>query len=350
MSILRRIFVVALIAIAPGLLSANERAPSASELGRALFFDPSLSADGSIACASCHMPDKAFSDGRTVSRGVGGAAGTRNAPSLTATPRLSALFWDGRRATLEELALDPFTNPVEMALPSLDELVVRARRNHGVALSTASTTDEAVVLLRHALAAYVATLPRGASEFDRYWAAPARGFSTPGADKGYALFTGKANCVRCHVVDGTEPLLTDQRYHHSGVGWPAVEEKLPALVAELKAAALRGNELGDRIARDASWAALGRYATSGDARDLGAFRTPSLRNVAVTAPYMHDGSIADLRAAVDHEVYYLNLSNPKPIVLTQAEREQIVAFLTTLTEPDYLPRTAVADADHIQAD
>ena len=253
-------------------------------------------AHGTVACASCHDPAKAFSDGRPVSRGVRNVSGTRNAPSLTAVAGLSAFFWDGRRGTLEALALDPFTNPVEMALPSLNDLLARVRRRHAEALAAAMTDREALDLLRRAITSYLATLPHGASEFDRYWSATAKGFETAEAAAGYALFTGKAQCARCHVIDGAEPLFTDQRYHHSGVGWSLVERAVPALTRDVKAAALDGAALGDRVATDARWAALGRYLASKDARDLGAFRTPSLRNVAVTAPYMHDGSIADLRS------------------------------------------------------
>jgi cytochrome c peroxidase len=148
---------------------------------------------------------------------------------------------------------------------------------------------------------------------------------------GRQLFV-QAGCGGCHVVSQTGIPTTDGQYHHSGIGDATQSSQLPQLVQDVLSENLDASALGPRVLTNAQWSDLGRFVVSHRPADIGAFRTPSLRNVAVTAPYMHDGSIVTLEAAVDHEIYYRGFSSGHPINLTQAERNAIVAFLESLTD------------------
>jgi cytochrome c peroxidase len=253
-----------------------------ARLGRRLFFDKRLSRDGTVACASCHQPENAFADARPVALGIGGQKGTRRTPRLANRAYGRAFFWDGRAATLEEQVGGPIASPVEMGLP-VDEAGAR------VGLSESE--------LRRALATYLRTILSGDSPYDRYVAGD-REALTAEARAGLQLFRGKAGCVTCHL--GTN--LTDERYHNTGVE-----------------------------SRDE-----GRFAVTQRAADRGAFKTPSLRDVARTAPYLHDGSAATLEAVIEHYDRggraKENVDREiKPLELTAGEKRALKAFLESLT-------------------
>jgi len=260
-------------------LDTNRLTPAKIALGRRLFFDKRLSRDGTLACAGCHDPKLAFSDGRAIARGVDGTDGTRNAPAIVNRGYGSLFFWDGRAKTLEQQVLEPILNPKELALtqPELE-------RRTG--LKTADVTS--------ALASYVRTIRSGDSRFDRY-AAGKTSALTPIEKTGLALFRGKANCWTCH----TGPNFTDERPHNTGVAW-------------------REGKLMDPGAVN------------------GSFKTPTLREVARTAPYMHDGSLKTLEEVVD---FYSSggRSNPsldpgiRRLDLSSQEKGALLAFLRTLT-------------------
>ena len=220
------------------------------ELGRHLFFDRRLSRNQSIACASCHDPERAFSDGRAIAMGVFGRKGRRNAPALINRGYGRLFFWDGRAATLEEQVLKPIEDPNEMDLP-VSEAAVRV-----------SLAPEAI---SRALASFVRSMLSGDSPFDRFINGD-RSALSPEQQAGLQLFRGKANCVACHVG----PNFTDERLHNTGIAW-----------------------------RD------GKFADAG--AGLGNFKTPTLREVARTAPYMHDGSLATLEDVIE---YYDRGGNP----------------------------------------
>jgi cytochrome c peroxidase len=257
-------------------------------IGRRLFFNKQLSRDGSLACASCHDPARAYSDGRRVPRGVGGAEGTRNSPAIINRGYGASFFWDGRAATLEQQDLEPIVNPKELGLPNLKDLERRA----GLPAQFVAA----------AIASYVRTIRTGASRFDRYVAGEANALSAI-EKAGLALFRGKANCVACHVG----PNFTDEDFHNTGVAW-----------------------------RDGSFSDEGRYAVTRRQHDRGAFKTPTLREISRTAPYMHDGSLATLGDVVE---YYSSggRRNPhldaglRPLDLTFAEKRAVVAFLGALS-------------------
>ena len=261
-------------------------------LGRELFFETRLSRDGSLSCATCHDPKRAFTDGRPVAIGVFGRKGTRRAPTLINRAYGKAFFWDGRNATLEEQVVQPILNPAEMDLP-LDEAVARLQP-HYPGLTTRT--------LSHALASYVRTILSGDSPFDRYVAGDREALSED-ARLGLRIFRGKGNCTSCHLG----PNLTDERFHNTGVGYS-----------------------------DERFADLGRALVSKLPEDEGAFKTPTLREIARTAPYMHDGTLATLDDVVE-EYDRGGKRNPRldpeirPLHLTPEEKRALVVFLRALS-------------------
>jgi cytochrome c peroxidase len=256
-------------------------------VGRKLFFDKRLSRDGTLACASCHEPERAFSDGRAVARGIHGAEGPRNAPALINRGYGSIFFLDGRAPTLERQALEPILNPIELGL-TRQELEQR----------TGLKTEEVTA----ALASYVRTIRSGDSPFDRYAAGQSRALNQL-EKAGLEVFRGKGRCSACHAG----PNFSDEQFHNTGVAW-----------------------------RDGKIADEGRFIISGNPHDHGAFKTPTLREIARTAPYMHDGSIGALEEVVDfysdggRQNPYLD-SEIRPRNFTAQEKQSLIAFLRTLT-------------------
>jgi cytochrome c peroxidase len=317
----------------------DPRAASVVELGRMLFFDPALSGDGRVSCATCHQPERAYSDGRARAVGIADREGTRNTPSVLDVGRQRALFWDGRRDRLEDQALDPLLNPVEHGLADESALlrVVRSDARYVAAFAAAygvAIGEASVPQVAGALAAFERTLVSGRSRFDRFLAGERDALSEP-ARHGWVIFDQRAHCTRCHVVaagDGP-PLFTDHQFHSLAVGFAKVANRLPALTQRL-VAMRRDGPLGRGVLGDPDIAELGRFAVTLDPRDLAAFKTPSLRNVALTAPYMHDGSVATLAEAVDLEIYSRGARDDRPLIATPREREELVAFLEALTADD----------------
>lgn len=305
-------------------------------LGKQLFNDPSLSADGTVRCASCHIPEKAYADGRATAVGVYGRVGTRNTPSLLSVEiaKEGAFFWDGRRTVLEQAVLDPITNSVEMGLRDQTQLMQRIAQNGTYRAAFAQafpthhdalTPDEVGV----ALATYIRSLTPPESAFDRYLHGD-RAALNPRAQLGLALFKGKAGCAECHRLDGAPPVLTDHTYHRTGVGLDRITANLPALTGSVIARSLQGSAIGDRVATHADEAQLGRFNVTLEPADIGLFRTPSLRGVSHTAPYMHDGSVATLEEAIDREVYYRSLQAGRPLNLSVEDRLDLAEFLRAL--------------------
>jgi cytochrome c peroxidase len=275
-----------------------------ADLGRLLFFDRRLSRDRSVSCASCHDPARAFTDGRAVSTGVTGRTGRRNAPTLVNRAWGDAQFWDGRVASLREQVLHPIEDPDEMGF-TRHGAAARIAADPALAARFAEVLDDSVhaASLARTLAAYIASIIAGDAPFDR-WAAGDTLAIGAEARRGRRLFDGRARCSACH----RGPNFTDERFHNTGVAW-----------------------------RDGGVPAdSGRFVVTGRERDIGAFKTPTLREIARTAPYMHDGSIATLEAVVD---FYDRggISNPylhpelQPLGLSGGEKQALVAFLRTLS-------------------
>lgn len=308
------------------------------ELGRKLFFDRRLSRDGTISCASCHQPDKALADGLAVAVGVGRQPGTRNTPSLFNVAYNQSQFWEGRRPDLETQALDPFVNGREHGLQDAAALLALIQGDPGyrTAFQSIFPGQPTITLdqVGQALASFERTMLAGDSRFDRYHYAGESTALSEGQARGLSLFRGKAMCATCHTIDATFALFTDQKFHSLNVGLPRLAARLPQLTTQLVQSRQDGKTLDQSIVDDEAVAQLGRFAVTLDPADIGRFRTPSLRNVALTAPYMHDGSVATLEDAVDLEVYYRGVESGRPLKLTAGEKADLVAFLKALSSPE----------------
>lgn len=310
------------------------------ELGQALFNDTNLSEDRSVACATCHQEEHAFTDTRSSSIGVGHRRGNRNAPTLIDIEVYRALFWDGRAKTLDEQAAFPFLNPNELGFHNLSEVLQRIGERpgyletfdsvRGCALKGHTGRCGAKIQfsdVARALAAYEKSLTEPPTPLDRYLSGEKAALSAEQLD-GLRVFQGKGHCADCHVVTASAAPLTDNEYHDSNVGLRSVGKAIPSIAATLTGEP--PEERYQELTLDSGVAALGRYVVTLDPRDLGKFRTPSLRRVSDTAPYMHDGSVPTLEEALDIEVYYRGVESGRPAVLSPDERRHLLQLLQSL--------------------
>ncbi|KQZ26372.1 cytochrome-c peroxidase [Duganella sp. Root1480D1] len=315
-----------------------QQSPSLIALGKQLFFDKRLSANGTISCASCHMPEKAFTDGKALAIGINEQVGTRNTPSLLNAKFNTSFFWDGRRDTLENQALDPILNPREHGLTDLDSLLNAIQIDSVYSKLFASAFPEgsaeaSAKKVSYAIAAYERTLVAADSPFDRFYYGGNQSAISAAAKRGLKLFQGSAKCVTCHSFDRQSALFTDNEFHQLGVGITRIANELPELTKRIVKLKEQNLSLDSSILHDIKLAELGRFAVTMRPLDIGRFRTPSLRNVALTAPYMHDGSIPTLPEAVELELYYRSTEIGYPLILTPAEKEDLVQFLESLNSP-----------------
>lgn len=303
-----------------------------ARVGERMFFDTRLSADGTVSCASCHLPEQAFADKKARSRGHRQQEGTRNAPSLLNVAYLRTFFWDGRAESLDAQARAPFINAVEHGLADHNQLLAIVREDPYYSTNLASLRAGTGVILEPvtaALVAYEQTLISGSSRFDRYYYGKESSAMSDAALRGMQLFRGRANCASCHVMSASFSLFTDHSFHMAARGVPPrVSGNLPSLAQRVVAAS--GEDLDELIARDVDIAALGRFLVTQDPADIGKFKTPSLRNVADTAPYMHDGGVGTLAEAVELELYNRGAVT-YPIILTRSEKEDLLEFLRALS-------------------
>ncbi|WP_245549347.1 MULTISPECIES: cytochrome-c peroxidase [Methylomicrobium] len=311
----------------------NPQSADKIALGKRLFNDPRLSADGSIACANCHVSGKAFTDGRVAARGIKGQIGTRNAPSILNAAYYQTLFLDGRAASLEEQVLGPLFNPIEHGLANSQALieVIRSDAEYTRLFKTAFTLTADAVTAGHvaqAIAAYERTLIAGDSPFDRFLFGRDRAALSPSAARGLRIFQRKGNCMVCHEISWDHALFTDNRFYNLGVGSQILK---PVLSKFLKA------KKPDRYPlTDAQRSELGLFNVTKDPADIGKFKTPILRNVALTGPYMHDGSLKTLEEVIDFydQGGQRNRFLDKkifPLHLTTGEKADLVTFLQVLT-------------------
>jgi cytochrome c peroxidase len=288
--------------------------PQRVRLGRWLFYDRRLSADGSLSCASCHRPEHAFSELTPHSTGIHGQQGVRKAPSFVnaAWQIYPNFFWDGRASSLEAQALGPITNPIEMGNTHAAMVRTLVGVQSYAKYFEECFGDRAVTADRvsKAIADYERTRLSGNSPFDRWQLGHDASALSAKAKKGYELFTfGKAACNQCHLG----PNFTDSAFHNLGVGYDAASGK---------------------------FADDGRYAVTKNEADRGSFKTPTLRDVAKHPPYLHDGSAKTLRDVIDLYNHAGN-RNPhldpkmKPLNLTPDESDALVAFLESLNGEGY---------------
>ena len=282
-------------------------------LGRRLYYDPQLSVDGSVSCATCHDPNRGFTDHERVSSGVQGKKGTRNASTVIDSAYSTTQFWDGRAPSLERQAEGPVQNPVEMehSLAGVEKRL-RADASYREAFRKAWGTDAITFeMAEKSIASFERTVLSGDSPFDRYYYGGEKKALTVSAQRGLKLFMDpkKGNCVVCHTIGEKYALFTDNQFHNLGVG------------ADL----------------EGKFTDTGRYAETHNDADMGAFKTPTLRNIAQTAPYMHDGTLKTLGEVMDH---YIGGGNSNPHLdkeihalgfLTGQERRDLLEFLSSLT-------------------
>jgi cytochrome c peroxidase len=307
------------------------------ELGRQLFFDTRLSADSTISCATCHDPALAFTDGNKVATGIKSRQGTRNSPTLFNAMFNSGQFWDGRAETLEAQAIQPLINQDEMGNESFEDVVHRldAIPEYAKQFKEVFGSRVSIELVGKAIASFERTLVSGDSPFDRFVAGD-RTALTDAAQRGLFLFRTKGRCAICHTFNAAFPFFTDQNYRNTGVA--ANSREFGTLARE----ALKVLQDSGRRA-DLSWfakqggaAELGRFLITGNSLDIGSFRTPSLRDVELTAPYFHDGSATTLADVLRFYARGGN-ENPmrdwelQPLDLDDRERQEIIEFLKSLT-------------------
>jgi cytochrome c peroxidase len=322
----------------------NPQTPDKIALGEKLFFDGRLSADGTVACATCHDPARAFTDGRPVSVGIHGRAGQRNAPTVLNALYNKAQFWDGRAKTLEDQAAFPIFNPVEMGQPTLDAAVDRIAgiEEYKGAFEKAFGRPVNGTDLVRAIAAYERTLVSFDAPFDHFIAGDKDAIDDS-AKRGWELFNTKARCNKCHAQTDTQrdvTNFTDFDYHNIGIG--IIRHNVVPLARQAQQEIASG-DLGavDRAAIGTDLSVLGRFLITKKQADTAAFKTPNLRNLLVTGPYFHDGSQETLWDVMDHYNKGDGLQNPwldediQPLALTEPEIDDLVAFLASLTSPDY---------------
>ncbi len=281
-------------------------------LGRRLFYDPILSLDHSVSCASCHSPQSGFSDAKPVSEGVGKRTGTRHSPPVVNSAYYKVQFWDGRATTLESQAEGPVQNPVEMAntLTTVEQRLnadPSYRQQFADAWGTRPITYE---MVEKSIASFERTMISGNSPFDRWKYGHDDKAVDDAVKRGFIVFTSKkkADCASCHTVGDKYALFTDNQFHNVGIG-------------------VNAGDITD----------VGLYAVTHKEADKGKFKTPSLRNVAARTPYMSDGSLKDLKQAID---FYIGAGNSNPNLdskihvldfLSGQERSDLQAFLNSLT-------------------
>ena len=330
----------------------NPQTPEKIVLGEKLFNDSSFSKTGEVSCATCHDPKKAFTDSPLkTSEGIEKQTGTRNAPTVINALYFGTQFWDGRSPDLEDQALHPFINPIEHGLkdhqPILD--IVRTDPDYVAAFKAVfgKTGDEITMKeVTQAIAAFERTVVAGNSPFDRWYFGGESGAINVAQKRGFDLFVNEGRCVSCHVVEQTQALFTDNRFHNIGVGINDIQNDIPKLAGEFLHAKATLSEVDVKVLSDKKTSELGRFAVNREFDDLGSFKTPTLRNIAVTAPYMHDGSLATLRDVVVHynnggvttegdPVNDFLAGGIKPLNLTDQEIDDIVSFMEALTSPEF---------------
>ncbi|MBD3856909.1 MAG: cytochrome-c peroxidase [Acidobacteria bacterium] len=314
--------------------------------------------ENSIRCAPWRRPSgRGGSPQRRRSGAIdaaGSAAGADPGEQSTTTQ-----FWDGRSPDLEDQALHPFINPVEHGLKNHDPIlkIVRKDPEYKKAFQEVFGKKGKEITMREvtlAIAAFERTVISGDSPFDRYYFGGEEDDLTEQQKRGFDLFLNEGRCVSCHVIEQTQALFTDNRFHNIGVGINNIQNDVPKLAGNFLQADMTVSEVDVEVLTDARTSELGRFAISHGFDDLGSFKTPTLRNIAVTSPYMHDGSIETLKDVVIH---YNNggvtdVGDPvndflsggiRALDLDEDQIDDLVAFMEALTSPEFEPSADEAD-------
>ncbi len=318
------------------------------DLGKKLFFDRRLSLNDTISCAMCHIPEQGFTRHEVEKAiGVEGRTGRRNAPTIYNTAYLKRLFHDGRETTLENQVWGQFTARNDMAMTSVGHVInkIKGLEDYQGLFESAFDGETAnIQTVGQAIASYERTLVSANSAFDRWYYAKEKDAISEQAKRGFDIFKGKGQCIACHTVKEDHAIFTDNKLHNTGIGFnvavgvePETERMniAPGVYIDIKKS-VRDNfreTIGD----------LGYYEVTQDPDDRWKYRTPTLRNIALTAPYMHDGSISSLKEVVeiynqggypDNGGIMKNVTQSpliKPLNLSEQEMDDLVAFMKTLT-------------------
>ena len=333
-----------------------ENPPSAAKiaLGRKLFFDRRLSFNGTMSCAMCHVPEQGFTNNELATPiGVEGRSLRRNAPTMLNVAYQAPLFHDGRETALETQVIGPLLARDEMANPSIGYVLAKiaALPDYAGRFERAFGAGPTIGRLGQAIASWERSLLAADTPFDRWYYGGETTTLSARQRQGYDLFIGKAGCVECHLIGEDAALFTDGAFHNTGLGYHADKVAARATAPVPVEIAPGRTVLVDRDAVESVGLPpatdLGRHEITLDPADLWHFKTPSLRNVALTAPYMHDGSLGSLeavvrfydRGAVPHEGLDPRI---QPLGLGEDEAAALVAFLESLTSPDVA--SLIADA------
>lgn len=322
----------------------NPQSPEKIALGQRLFEDNCFSADGTVSCSSCHQKARAFTDGLRVAQGITGLEGTRNAPTVVNAAFYTSLFLDGRRDSLETQAGDPFLNPIEHGLPSHQVIVDLIRRDNvyvGQFMQAFGINPDAISIehVVKAIASYERTLVSGNSPFDRYFFGEDKTAMSKAAVRGLNVFRRKGNCANCHEITWNQALFTDNRFYNLGVGFGRINEKVTEFIETVKRSPTSLSATVNAFFNQQQRSELGRFLVTRVVSDIGKFRTPTLRNIERTGPYMHDGSQKTLEDVV---AYYDKGGNKNPFLdpaifplkLSDQEKADLVSFLKALTSPE----------------
>ena len=336
----------------------NPQTPAKIALGDKLYNETRFSTTGDVGCFTCHDTEKAFTDSPLkVSEGIEKKTGTRNSPTVINSAYFTSQFWDGRSPDLEDQALHPFINPVEHGLVDHEPIleIVRTDPEYAAAFKEVFDKKGKQITMREvtlAIAAFERTIVSGNSPFDRYFYGGETGALTEQQIRGFDLFVNQGRCVSCHVIEQTQALFTDNRFHNIGVGISKIQNDVPELATTFLKADMTLSEVDVEVLTDARTSELGRFAINHDLDDIGSFKTPTLRNIAVTAPYMHDGSIETLKDVMIHynnggvtdvgdEVNDFLSGGIRPLNLEEEQIDDLVAFMEALTSPEFAaPPTA----------
>lgn len=330
----------------------NPQTPEKVALGEKLFSDKRFSSTGEVSCATCHDPRKAFTDSPlTTSEGVNKLTGTRNGPTVVNSAYYQLFFWDGRSPDLEDQARHPMVNPVEMGLPNHDPVLKIVRTDPEYVAAFRRVFDKApedvtMKEVQQAIASFERTVVSGDSPFDRWRFGKDENAISDQAKRGFDVFMNKGRCVSCHTIEHDHALFTDNRFHNIGVGINRIQNEVSEFAPAFLEAKATGANVDKTVLASPKASELGRFAVTETLDEIGAFKTATLRNVAVTAPFMHDGSLATLRDVIEH---YNNggvtrredpandflSGGVRPLNLTEREITDLVAFLETLTSPQF---------------
>jgi len=334
----------------------NETTPERVALGRKLYFDVRLSEDGTVSCATCHDVTRGFSDQIPTSEGIRKQFGKRNAPTNLNASLLHSMFWDGRSPSLDHQAMQPIINPIEMGMENDAEKIagkIKDDPEYQKMFKAAYGREVNYPDMGLALGAFERTLNFFDSPFRRYLAGDEDAISAD-AKAGWVLFNGRGRCMTCHTFSPSNPHGSDSKFHNIGIA--AKKQNFE----ELAKTALRlleednSEERLDELAIGTDLSELGRFMVSKEKTDIGAFRTPTLTNIGITGPYMHDGSLATLWDVVDHynkggePNLYLD-GGIEPLNLTNKEVDQLVEFLFSLTDVRFADQNAKIYAEQKEA-